>query len=175
MTGWKKDYDFSAMFDRQVKMAIGPHVIGNATVEDDQERATDLVLSTERVRIACRIRRWSKQACDKWVGQFTIRSHRSSGVTTELAKILDGWGDMMFYGWGCPQSRRLRDWYLIDLDVFRSWYLEADRSGRTVLAGTVPNEDGSVGAAFWIHHLPDGGVIASGVGLQLHDDCLANA
>jgi hypothetical protein len=174
MSHWEEDHAWSALFDRQVKMAIGPHVIGNATVEEDRDRATDLVLATERVRIACRIRRWSKQSCDKWGGQFTIRSHRVSGVRTELAKILDGWGDMFFYGWGCPQSVRLRDWYLIDLEVFRSWYSEAALRGSSVRAAPVKNHDGSSGDAFWIHQLPDGGVIASGVGLQLRDDSLVN-
>jgi len=36
------------------------------------------------------------------------------------------------------------------------------------------NHDGSFGDAFWIHQLPDGGVIASGVGLHLRDDSLVN-
>ena len=175
MSNWQADYRWSALFDRQVKMAIGPHVIGNATTEDDQDRATDLVLATDRVRIACRIRRWTKQACDKWGDQFTIRTQRASGAKTELAKILDGWGDMLFYGWGCPQSVRLREWHLIDLEVFRSWYLEAVSRGRTVRAANVLNRDGSGGDAFWIEHLPAGGVIASGVGLQLRDDSLVNA
>lgn len=175
MSHWEEDHAWSALFDRQVKMAIGPHVIGNATVEDDRDRATDLVLATEKVRIACRIRRWSKQSCDKYGEQFTIRSHRNSGAKTELAKILEGWGDMFFYGWGCPQSVRLRDWFLIDLGVFRRWHEDAAERGKSVRAAVVKNQDGSSGDAFWIHHLPDGGLIASGVGLQLRDDALVNA
>jgi len=175
MSNWKDDYRWSALFDRQVKMAIGPHVIGNASIEDDQDRATDLVLATDRVRIACRIRRWTKQACDRWGDQFTIRSQRPGGTKTELAKILDGWGDMFFYGWGCAQSVRLREWSLIDLSVFRSWYLEAASRGKNVRATEVSNGDGTRGEAFWIGHLPKGGVIASGVGLQLRHDSLVNA
>jgi hypothetical protein len=174
MTGWEKDHSWAAMFDRQVKMAIGPHVIGNATAEEDLERATDLVLVTDRVRIACRIRRWTKQSHDRYGGEFTIRSSRASGVTTELAKIKAGWGDLFFYGWGCPQTRRLREWTLIDLQTFRQWHSQAAEERRCIRAGIIWNNDGSCGEAFRVCDLPEGGVAACGVGLQLMDDSLVN-
>jgi hypothetical protein len=175
MKSWEDDHRWSSVFDRQIKMAIGPHVIGNASEEDDKERATDLVLVTDRVRIACRIRRWDKVQFDKYGGQFTIRSGRASGVKTELAKIKQGWGDLFFYGWGDPRTRRLQSWWLIDLDVFRLWHAQSADDGKCIIAGRIRNADGSVGEAYFLHHLPTSGIVASGVGLQLLDDSLVNA
>lgn len=175
MSDWNSDYRWASTFDRQVKMAIGPHVIGNATAEDDMEKATDLVLVTDRVRIACRIRRWSVVAHAKYGGQFTVRSGRDSGARTELSKILEGWGDLFFYGWGDPQTKRLREWHLIDLAVFRRHYAESKASGKCIIADEINNRDGTRFVAYWVSHLPGDGVVASGVGLQLHEGALSNA
>jgi hypothetical protein len=174
MNSWEKDHRWAAIFDRQIKMAIGPYVIGNATVEDDRERATDLVLVTDRVRIACRIRRWSKDYFDRYGGQFTVRSGRGSGAKTELAKIKEGWGDLFFYGWGDPQTKRLQSWWLLDLGIFRAWHAQAAADGKCIVAGRIRNNDGSIGEAYWIDMLPEGGTVACGVGLQILDDSLVN-
>lgn len=175
MRTWDQDHKWASRFDRQIKMAIGPYVIGSATVEDDVERATDMILVTDRVRIACRMRRWSKESHDKYGHQFTIRSGRSSGAKTELAKILEGWGDLLFYGWGDGATGRLREWVLIDLDSFRSWHSESLTRGVCIRRGMIFNDDGSSGEAFDYRHMPEGGVVATGHGLQLEDHSIAIA
>jgi hypothetical protein len=175
MSSWTGDYKWAAIFDRQIKMAIGPHVIGNASAEDDMEKATDLVLVTNRVRIACRMRRWDMNAHARYGEQFTIRSARESGTKTELSKILAGWGDLFFYGWGDPRTRRLREWSLIDLSVFRQHHADSAAKGKCIVAGDKDNGDGTRFIAYWIPHLPEGGIVASGMGLQLHDDSVVNA
>lgn len=174
MSSWTGDYKWAAMFDRQVKMAIGPHVIGNASAEDDMEKATDLVLVTDNVRIACRIRRWSMDSHARYGSQFTVRSGRDSGAKTELSKILAGWGDLFFYGWGDPQTKRLREWSLIDLSVFRRYHAESAEKGKCIIADEKDNRDGTQFIAYWLNLLPDGGVVASGVGLQIHEDSVMN-
>tara|TARA_S200002703_G_C3730970_1_gene224678 strand:- start:72 stop:599 length:528 start_codon:yes stop_codon:yes gene_type:complete len=175
MRTWKKNLSWASLFDRQVKMAIGPHLISKAALEEDVTRATDFVLSTDRVRIACRMRRWSKVTFERFGDQFTVRSHLASGAKTELAKILDGWGDMMFYGWGDPETLRLREWHLLDLNVFREWFFYSKQNSIPISAGQVRNNDGSTGEAFFIPDLPEGGVIGCGVGLQLRETSLLNA
>lgn len=172
MNRFDRDIAFSRRFDRQIKMAIGPYVIGHATVEQDTKEATDFVLCTEWLRIACRIRRWSPSYYCKFGDQFTLRSSTRNNTRTELEKILDGWGDLEFYGWGDPQTLRLREWSLIDLNVFRQWYAEAVEAGKTITADAFQNDDGTSGVAFWINQLPAGGLIARGHGLQLHDESL---
>lgn len=175
MSDWVSDYQWARPFDRQVKMAIGPYVIGNACAEDDQDRATDMILVTDRVRIACRLRRWSQHVFSRYGEQFTVRSSRESGTRTELAKILEGWGDLFFYGWADPQTRRLREWSLIDLAGFRTFHAESKASGKCIVADAVDNGDGTRFVAYWLTMLPPGCIVASGVGLQLHDESVANA
>ena len=60
--------------------------------KEDAERNTDLiVLKLDAVRIACRVR--NHEYITRYGDEFTIRAERPSGVKTELAKIIDGWGD----------------------------------------------------------------------------------
>lgn len=66
-----------------------------ATEQLDQQNATDLVTSTG-LHIAVRCR--SYKFFERYSGEFTIRSHRINGTKTELAKITDGFGDVLHYG-----------------------------------------------------------------------------
>jgi hypothetical protein len=53
--------------------------------------------------------------------EFTIRTDRPSGATTELEKIEAGWGDWMIYGFAHRSLPKLCHWLIGDLDAFRSW------------------------------------------------------
>lgn len=121
MNGWEKDKQASDIFIPEIKQILGLYLIGEANREEDQERNTDLiVLKMETIRIACRVR--DKKYMDKYSNEFTIRCRRPSGTKTELKKIIEGWGNYFFYGFGCKDSGELIMWKLADLNVFRLAY-----------------------------------------------------
>ncbi len=118
-SGWEKDKAWSDQFIPEIKSILGRHLITEAPIEEDQKRNTDLmVLCIEAIRVGCRVRR--VEFVEKYGDEFTLRVSRPSGVKTELEKIMNGWGDYFFYGFG--QNRRLVRWTLASLDAFRSWY-----------------------------------------------------
>jgi len=116
---WEDSKAWSDRFLPEIKIILGRRFISEPEVEEDVFRNTDLtVLKLEAIRVACRIRDISYY--EKYGDQFTIRTVRPSGTQTELAKILEGWGDYIFYGFG--GKRRLFDWRIGDLDIFREQY-----------------------------------------------------
>lgn len=114
---WRDDKRWSDKFMPEIKKILGLHLIGEAPIEEDRQRNTDLiVLTMKAVRIGVRVRRanYLNGYCD----EFTIRAGRPSGMETELSKILRGWGDYFFYGFGNDDGELLR-WTLADLGEFR--------------------------------------------------------
>lgn len=117
---YKYDKEWSDKFLPEIKGILGMHLIGEPPVEEDQKRNTDLiVLKMDAVRIACRVR---DPKYIKYKADFTIRYSRPSGAKTELAKVIEGWGDYIFYGHG-DDEHKLVAWGLGDLKVFRLWYV----------------------------------------------------
>jgi hypothetical protein len=139
MKTWQKDKKWSDQFIKQIKRNLGEHLIGEPPVEEDQKHNTDLiVLHMAAKRIACRIRR---EEYIKYKEEFTIRVQRPSKAETELAKLISGWGDYLFYGFG-GEDGGLIEWRLADLNVFRLWH------SRKLAKGIMPgvarnNKDGS--------------------------------
>jgi len=141
--GWQADKRWSDTFLPEIKGILGLHLIGEPPIEEDAERNTDLmVLRMEAVRIGCRIRRFDAL---KYLAEFTIRAGRPSGVKTELTKVIEGWGDYFFYGFGDSEGRNLHAWTLADLRVFRRWYMaELFENDRRKAPGSKQNNvDGS--------------------------------
>lgn len=108
-----------------LRALIGPYLLGQSSFEEDTQCAADLVVLTAKdMKIACRVRRpgYAKRFPD----QFTIRSRRASGSSTELEKIVaDEWGDWLFYGHD-DEHGRIDPWWLINLTVFRHhWWTNA--------------------------------------------------
>jgi len=149
MRTYRDDRDLSDRFLPAIKRIVGPYLLEESSAKVDQNEAADLVLVAQDVRIACRVR--GMGYWDRFPDQFTIRSRRDSGAKTELAKILDGWGDWMFYGFH-DDGDAIRKWYLIDLHAFR-WNLvmfpDVFRSEEK------PNGDGTYFRAFWIRSFPE--------------------
>lgn len=160
MSQWQNNKRWSDRFLPEVKAILGAHLIGEAPVEEDQRRNTDLiVLRLEAVRICVRIRQfkyWSRYS-----GQFTVRSSLPSGMQTELDKIISGWGDYNFYAYANQAEDRLYAWLLGDLRVFRLWF------NRQLARGQRPwlpraNADGSSDfCAFRVADLPPEFVVAT--------------
>ena len=115
-----------------------------------------MVLKMEAIRIACRVRTGKYQK--KYGNEFTIRSTRPSGAKTELRKIIEGWGDYMFYGFG--DGSNLIIWHLLDLKIFRSIFL--DMVYRRNVPREIPNKDNSSSfMAFDLSSFPSDLIIAS--------------
>ena len=76
-----------------------------------------MVLKLDAVRIGCRVRK--NHYIAQYGDEFTIRSGRPSGVKTELTKIIEGWGDYLFYGFCDENEKSLEKWFIGDLKAFR--------------------------------------------------------
>ena len=155
MIGWVSDKSWSDRFMPEIKAVLGVHLIGEATAIDDQQHNTDLiVLTMNAVRIGCRVRR--PQYLDKYADEFTIRCGRPNGTKTELAKIIEGWGDYFFYGISDPKQERLACYILGDLKVFRLWFLRTlcKHGGKPPGMHRVNNDNSSDFYAYKIESLP---------------------
>lgn len=136
----KNDWNWSDQFMPVIRSIVGPHLLEPASLEIDRTRAADLVvLRAKNLMIACRVRRPVRSA--EYLNQFTLRSRRDSGARTELDKIIDGWGDWMFYGFAASDTgAALERWYLIDLHSFRSHLI---RNPSQLKTGEQRNGDGT--------------------------------
>jgi len=146
MSEYKTDRQWSDGYIPAMKQIIGPRLLEESSIEVDQKNATDLiVLNAKNVMIACRLRRYEYM---KYKDQFTIRSKRDSGADTELKKIVDGWGDLMFYGFADETEKpAIAAWALIDLKAFRA-HLIRNKGG--IVMGEKSNGDGTYFAWFKI-------------------------
>lgn len=156
---WRADKVFSDQFLPEIKQILGLHLIAESPIEEDQKRNTDLiVLRLDAIRIGCRVRRTKgkpftdardgyerqRDYLKEYGDEFTIRLSRPSGNETELAKIISGWGDYFFYGFGDEESGTLARWGLGDLRVFRRWFAGyMARNGGKWPGVTKRNRDGS--------------------------------
>lgn len=138
MTGWKQDKRWSDKFLPPIKRILGEHLIAEPPVEEDQFRNSDLmVLNLNSIRVGCRVRRHSY--LERYGSQFTIRAERGSGSKTELQKIVEGWGDYLFYGFSNESETDICRWVLVDLYALR-WHLFRHFRGDKHL---MSNHDGS--------------------------------
>jgi len=134
-----KDYrTWSDKFIPAIKQIIGPRILDVSSFEVDTQNAADFtVFRAKNLLIACRVRRFQYI---KYFGQFTIRAKLDSGIKTELQKIVDGWGDIMFYGYACESGVEIAAWSLIDLNAFRAHLI---RNQKSIKQGTKSNYDGT--------------------------------
>ncbi len=160
---WQSDKARADKFIPEIKRHLGEILIGEAPIEDDQQRNTDLiVLKMDSVRIGVRVR--TPKYFDMYGGEFTIRADRPSGTKTELAKIIEGWGNYIFYGHSDHNEQSLRAWAVGDLNVFRLWFNSQIVKNKGALPGFhKPNGDNSSSfRAFKWNEVFDGFVVASG-------------
>ena len=140
---YQEDRRWSDQFIPEIKRLVGPHLLGVSSFEQDTREAADLVvLRANLVTIACRVRR--PGFADRYGNEFTIRSARTNGVTTELEKIVNGWGDWMFYGHSDISESGFDLWWLLDLSAWRAHLIrEKMVGGRRIRRGQKSNFDGA--------------------------------
>ncbi len=150
--GFDGDFDRQRKFIPQIKRLLAEKLVDEAPPEEDRLHNTDLlVLKLSTVRVACRVRTFDY--LDKYGHEFTLRARRPSGADTELAKVVSGWGDYIFYAIATPDDCDLAVWMLGDLNVFRRWYVRQLWLGKR--PREIPNGDrSSTFCAFRIDDLP---------------------
>lgn len=114
------DFDWQLQYLDEIKGIVGPLLLQQASIERDQNEATDLlVLKARDMRIACRVRR--SGFAERYPWDITFRSYRPTGARTEYQKVFeDGWADWFFYGHAMDgQIIGLSRWLLVDLDAVR--------------------------------------------------------
>lgn len=158
-----KNWSDKFMPEIKARLAAWLHTnwVVDATELEDCKIATDLVvLTADSVRIACRIRR--HRYLENCGSEFTLRLSQSSGMRTELEKILRGWGDYLFYGFSDEHEVGLARYFIGDLSVFRRWFVQ-ERAARQRLPGRVlTNTDRRTQLiAFALQDLPPEFVVAS--------------
>lgn len=87
------------------------------TPEQDMTEAADLILTDgkEEFMIALRLRNASYM--EQFCFEFTIRREYTQGYKTEYVKIMEGFADMMFYGF--RDGNRVVRWLFLSIDEFR--------------------------------------------------------
>ena len=153
---WEDDKSWSDGLMGEVKKILATHLIRIGNRDEDRSENTDLVVfkSDAGHRIACRIRRNFYFRNPRYREEFTMRRSRPYGNKTELAKVLEGWGDYFFYGFASEDGKALAGWSLLDLAVFRKWWNEYPATHGGEHPGTcLPNQDGS--SDFVVYSLSD--------------------
>lgn len=139
------DRRWSDKYTPLIMQTIGAYLLAPASEEVDMTQAADLVtLKARGLTIACRVRRPGFVAQYGW--EFTMRSERLNGTKTEMQKIVEGWGDWMFYAHAQEgNDLGFSRWLLIDLAAWRVHFVrDAYLPERQLRCGhNVLNADGA--------------------------------
>lgn len=157
----------------KVRVAIANEILRTASEHLDQKEATDLEWISPtgwgRLHIAVRLRKHTY--FHRFQNQITIRSKSRYGCVTELAKVLDGKSDLIFYAFLNEQETDFLKYTIGDLQVFRQWYRDCEAFGG--LPVEKRNHDGSQFLAVDIDELPVNFVYAVG-GSEVQNFSAAN-
>lgn len=157
MSSYQSDRQWSDQFIPAIRNIVGPHLLVPSPFEVDTKEAADLIVLRARdMTVACRIRRPGYLERFGW--QFTIRSQRDSGAKTELAKITEGWGDWLFYGFASSEEVGvLSRWFLVDLHSWRAQMIRISNTREVpkLRQGHQPNGDGTYFAWFDLRYFSE--------------------
>jgi len=90
-------------------------------IERDLMENTDLILPNGQT-VACRVRK--NEYLYSYRYQFTFRYSNPFGCKTEFEKMLDGYGDWLFYSFAENNTNKLSAGFIGNLDAFRLWYFD---------------------------------------------------
>jgi hypothetical protein len=122
---WQESHAWADRFTPHVKQLLGLACIQVAALDEDRQHNTDLMFEVGYLRFPVRIRRIEHRLAFNRRNEVTFRFQRRSGMQTEFAKLLCGWGDCFLYGWGDDVTGQIRAYTVLDLHQFRYWYTEA--------------------------------------------------
>ena len=133
---------WSDRFLPEIRRLVGAHLLDVAPDANDWREATDLMmLDAKDLRIAARVRR--PGYAERYPFDITIRSRVPSGAETELAKIVNGAGNWLFYGHASADESRIERWWLVDLRAFRAGLIRQAANGYRLRSGDRTNPDGT--------------------------------
>lgn len=99
--------------------------------------------------IAARVRKY--QYANSFPYEFTVRARLDNGMKTELQKLVDGWGDWMFYAFANAEESGFARWWLIDLHAWRAALI---RDRGSIVKKELSNGDGTHFVAFNLLSFP---------------------
>ena len=117
MNLYRENRDWADAHTDAAKLAIAPYIIQVASEYKDRKEVTDLVVRD--LAISLRHRRF--KSAGKFDRDFTIRTSTRGGGASEFRKILEGNGDVFFYGILEKTGPEYHSYFLGDLDVFREY------------------------------------------------------
>jgi|TARA_B100000315_G_C14518407_1_gene560332 hypothetical protein len=137
--GYNSNREWSDRYIPTIKKIVGAYLLEESPEIIDMKEASDLVLvRAKNMMVACRLRR---PGYLNYIHEFTIRSQVSGGGTTEFEKIVNGFGDWMFYGHADEgNGLEISNWHLIDLDAWRAQMI---RNPNNIEHGEKANGDGT--------------------------------
>lgn len=149
MSSFQENFDWAQKLAPKIKATIAHCMIDAASFEQDTKEATDFVVlrSPARGMIAARVRKPDGDYATRYPWDFTIRSKLDSGTKTELEKIMEGFGDWLFYGHADKQDN-IHLWWLIDLELLRQ---DLKNIGMKNLRGQKANGDGTFFVPFKVY------------------------
>jgi hypothetical protein len=154
---WESDKQWADQFMPEVKRILGEALMCEAPMSLDTTENTDLiVVHMEPFRVGVRVRNYNKyiDRVEEWGDQITIRSKRRN-AETEFQKIMRGFGEYFFYGWGDDIQEILRLYALIALDPFRYWIFHETARQRQPWVEKKNGDGSSDFAVFNLSDLPD--------------------
>jgi hypothetical protein len=163
-SAFKREFAWQGGYAMAIRETVGAQLaVRAASMTEDRSHNTDFfVLDTVAGRVAARVRRPKYRV--GYSEQFPIRAALASGAETELAKLLRGWGDYLFYAFAADErdpSKRFSAWLLADLHVFRKWHGDYTARNNLALPGIYKdNHDGTALRAYYISWLPKPFVLA---------------
>jgi len=160
---------WSDQFLPEIRRIVGPHLLVPSPLEVDREQAADLIVLRARdMAVAARVRRCGYADEYPYDVYFTVRSRLDNGCKTEMAKLMEGWGDWMFYGHAGLAPGSVDRWWLIDLHLWRERLLrEGFAQGWKHLAKQQSNGDGTHFLAFDLRAFKPSILIAGSHGVPL--------
>jgi hypothetical protein len=152
MSHWADDFAWQARYVPIIRRIVGPLLLEEAPAKIDKCEATDLlVLHARDMRIACRVRK--PGYADRYGHEFTIRSKRDTGAVTELKKLVNGFGDWMFYGHAAEEILGIERWMIVDLHAWRAHHIRSPELMR-MIAKKQHNGDGTHFVAYDVRDFP---------------------
>ena len=123
-TTFRQSFGWQRAFIPQVRNIVGPELLEEAPMDEDQKRCTDLmVFKMKDQRIASRLRTPGYAKGD-WYYEVTVTCRRETGGPCEYPKLKEGWGDLFFYGHTTNMSAAkgvITPWWLVRLDRWRQY------------------------------------------------------
>lgn len=172
MTEYETQRSWSDRFIPQIKNILAQYLIVQASDKADMEQNTDLIVfEMGMVRTACRVRRI--KYLREYPDDITIRCELKSGHKTELAKIMEGWGDYFFYAFADEDEKNIIAWVLCDFKVFRLYLYRYMFEHQGKLPGIEkPNKDKVTALrAFNLKEIPSSFVVARHRSIPVSTPC----